>query len=80
MSPLSPPPFGWPPFWRAGNPHLPLLGLLLGAEAVIEQLLLPLHQVAHALHHLLRLAGLLLLHLSRAGQTQIFEHILQLGQ
>src|SRR5439155_9546394 len=53
---------------------LPLLALLtLSAEAAIEQLLLALHQVPQAAHHLLRLAGALLRHLAGPGGTQVFQ-------
>ena len=68
----------------AALPHPALLTLLalllLGAEAAVEQLLLALHQLAHAAHHLLRLARPLLRHLPGLRHAQVFEHVLQLRQ
>src|SRR5262249_10944718 len=68
----------------AALPHAALLTLLalllLGTEAAVEELLLPLHQVLHVTHHLLRLARPLLRHLSWLRHTQVFEHVLQLRQ
>src|SRR5207253_10243741 len=62
----------------ACSPLLPLLALLLGANAAVEQLLLALHHLAHPAPHLLRLARPLLRHLSRPRHSQVFEHVLQL--
>ena len=57
-----------------------LLALLLGAEAAVEELLLPLHQLMHVAHHLLRLAGPLLRRLPGSRHAQVLQHVLQLRQ
>ena len=68
----------------AALPHPALLTLLplllLGAEAAVEQLLLPLHQLTHVAHHLLRLARPLLRHLPGSRHAKVFQHVLQLRQ
>src|SRR5205823_14749840 len=58
---------------------LALLALLLAlrAEALVEELLLALHQLLQAAHHLLRFAGAAL-HLPGPGGAQVFQHVLHL--
>src|SRR5205814_5598455 len=60
---------------------LSLLALLLAlrAEALVEELLLALHQLLQAAHHLLRFAGAAL-HLPGPGGAQVFQHVLHLRQ
>src|SRR5207248_8698623 len=59
---------------------LPLLALLaLRPEALVEELLLALHQLLQAAHHLLRFAGAGL-HLPGPVGTQVFQHVLHLRQ
>ena len=64
-------------------PHAILLSglsrLTLRAKALVEQLLLALHQILQPAHHLLRLIGAAL-HLAGPRGAQVFQHVLHLRQ
>ena len=59
-------------------PGISLLGT--GPEAAIQKLLLTLHQLLQAAHHLLGLARPLLLHLAGLRRAQVLQHLLKLRE